>query len=280
MTTPLSTRVNNAFSYLATQIKLLLGIVDTLNEKVNEVDSKKLDADGGIGTNIVLNGTTDLRDSDSTRFKGCLRIFHDGYTKGELKDYDEYRGILFVSENPNVDEDEDGDGVGAGYSYKNVVTGIESYIHASESGNVLQHQLKLGAFNPNANATDYSGPYVWINARYDSVNNKYIHEFLYNECPVIVKTAETKGTNWYRKYSDGWIEQGGSVTISSADQKVTMPIAFSNTEYSITASGGTKNNGGYGNTCCYSKTTTTFLGWTSDDSSFNAGVLQWYACGY
>ena len=40
--------------------------------------------------------------------------------------------------------------------------------------------------------------------------------------------------NWYRKWSDGFIEQGGYV---SAKSTVTFPTAFSTTNYTAIASG-------------------------------------------
>ena len=41
--------------------------------------------------------------------------------------------------------------------------------------------------------------------------------------------------SWYRKYSDGWIEQGGFTGIAiTSPVVVTLPHAFSNTNYIIT----------------------------------------------
>lgn len=44
-------------------------------------------------------------------------------------------------------------------------------------------------------------------------------------------TASSSGATWYRKYSDGWIEQGG--TVAAAVSTVSFPLAFSNTNYSL-----------------------------------------------
>lgn len=42
------------------------------------------------------------------------------------------------------------------------------------------------------------------------------------------------GLSWYRKYSSGWVEQGG-LTDTVAHVTVNLPIAMANSNYSITA---------------------------------------------
>ncbi|MBQ3350252.1 MAG: hypothetical protein IJG38_07620 [Thermoguttaceae bacterium] len=44
--------------------------------------------------------------------------------------------------------------------------------------------------------------------------------------PVTVVETYHDGNNWYRKYSDGWIEQGGYESISSMTQYGTKTITF------------------------------------------------------
>ena len=95
------------------------------------------------------------------------------------------------------------------------------------------------------------------------------------------------GTNWYRKWSDGWLEQGGTVTLVGAAasyKTTTLPTAFTTTTYTI--SGALEYNSSLA------------LGMDSDSgvitrnkitTSFGIGVgmlyggnvtLRWYACGY
>ena len=40
---------------------------------------------------------------------------------------------------------------------------------------------------------------------------------------------------WYRKYRDGWVEQGGLCSGTAESNSVTMPIEMSNTEYQVLA---------------------------------------------
>lgn len=54
---------------------------------------------------------------------------------------------------------------------------------------------------------------------------------------VISVVAESYwGNGWYRKYSDGWIEQGGIANFPDGGTElvITLPIAFSSTGYTIT----------------------------------------------
>ena len=92
---------------------------------------------------------------------------------------------------------------------------------------------------------------------------------------VISVVAESYGGNsWYRKYSDGWIEQGGRTdfTANETNLSITLPVAFSKAEYTITF--------------C---TNTDYLAWLSYIGTTNFTVSRakstkdmgvwWYACG-
>ena len=92
----------------------------------------------------------------------------------------------------------------------------------------------------------------------------------------IVETWSS-GTSWYRKWSDGWIEQGGNTTSSSSTATTTLPTAFSDTNYTVVA---TSKNGSSGSNPRYNvsnKKTTTFDVWFGSYSTY---AYEWYACGY
>lgn len=83
------------------------------------------------------------------------------------------------------------------------------------------------------------------------------------------------GTSWYRVWSDGWIEQGGTYT--SGDNSgllITLSKKMTTTYYHCAVTGGynTSSNSGFG--YCYNKTA----------SNFKAVVIEpggtWYVCGY
>lgn len=56
------------------------------------------------------------------------------------------------------------------------------------------------------------------------------------------------GTEWYRRWSDGWLEQGGRLRMTvwtgggDPDRTFTLPVAFSNDTYATVVTG----EGGYG----------------------------------
>lgn len=66
---------------------------------------------------------------------------------------------------------------------------------------------------------------------------------------VVEYQAPNAGNNytWYRRYADGWIEQGGQATFSSNTNSATanLPVAMSNTNYQVFLTKGIDT--GYGN---------------------------------
>ena len=98
-------------------------------------------------------------------------------------------------------------------------------------------------------------------------------------CHVITQTY-VNGSNWYRVWSDGWIEQGGRVSISQDTQStVTLLKPFSNTDYTvlITANKSGAQTGGDGNFTMQFISTSQFY-WSNGDDFSGNGI--WYACGF
>lgn len=95
------------------------------------------------------------------------------------------------------------------------------------------------------------------------------------------------GYSWYRKYSDGWIEQGGReyFTIKKNDV-VTFPHAFTGTKYGIffTVERDTSTSPGYCDdaTITILSITNTSLNTYMFDSGNDSysSFVRWYACGY
>ena len=86
----------------------------------------------------------------------------------------------------------------------------------------------------------------------------------------------SNGTSWYRKYSDGWIEQGGTFT-KKRDTNVTatFPVAFKNTNYTISTSQYAPS--GDVPVCNFTPKTTT--GIIHNANSWGC-TWDWFACGY
>ena len=91
----------------------------------------------------------------------------------------------------------------------------------------------------------------------------------------------SSGTNWYRKWSDGWIEQGGTTQNVGNDSTVTVSCitAFTTTNYNIVASqksSGTKTDS-TGMVLLYPTSTSSWYLHNGDNVS---APFMWYACGY
>ena len=97
----------------------------------------------------------------------------------------------------------------------------------------------------------------------------------------LVKTWKSAdGSSWYRKYSDGWIEQGSTVKNVTGEYtaSITLLVPFTTTEYTINVSGVSSQNGPYSDVgTLQAKTKTSFT-----HSFYNNVAVDptWYACGY
>jgi hypothetical protein len=93
--------------------------------------------------------------------------------------------------------------------------------------------------------------------------------------PAVVTDTYINGNEWYRIWSDGWIEQGGYGSAS-----VTLLKPYSNTNYNVQITSTYTGSGGFVMTC-YDKTTSNFKIYRSWYSGGEAnGYGFWRACGY
>lgn len=108
---------------------------------------------------------------------------------------------------------------------------------------------------------------------------------LSNKPKVYVTETWYSGTSWYRVWSDGWIEQGGTkagALFNGASQTLTLPKAYKNASYIITGIGVYKSGvWGYASIGEKSVTKNSFkyagMGGASRDGIVN---FYWYTCGY
>jgi hypothetical protein len=121
-------------------------------------------------------------------------------------------------------------------------------------------------------------------ARVENKMDEYTDNVAYIDAFLVETWRSDDDLSWYRKYSDGWIEQGGDLqgTTKNESRTVTLPTAFSNTKYtlicSLEGSGSTSNDAGSAVVVRDNKTTTAFIVKSTDDTSNYLGT--WYACGY
>ena len=99
--------------------------------------------------------------------------------------------------------------------------------------------------------------------------------------PAVVVENYKNGNDWYRVWSDGWIEQGGVTGTTRGSETVTYLKPFSDTKYFVVKNANT-SYGSYAaiaEQCCYSLTTTGFST-LNVGSAYNQNPSPWYACGY
>lgn len=97
---------------------------------------------------------------------------------------------------------------------------------------------------------------------------------------AFVTSKGSSGTQWYRKWNDGFIEQGGTVSLTNGSwgiPTVTLLTAFSNTNYTISVSGISYTGSYHAIGCLQGKTTTSFKHYFYMNNSI---APTWYACGY
>lgn len=95
----------------------------------------------------------------------------------------------------------------------------------------------------------------------------------------VILASYTSGTSWYKKYSNGWVEQGGTFT-SLYNQAVTLIVPMKDTNYTILTS---KTSMGSAVVIVDTVTTTSFnvLGRGQGGSGFGENVSgYWYVAGW
>lgn len=97
------------------------------------------------------------------------------------------------------------------------------------------------------------------------------------------------GSSWYRKYSDGWVEQGGSFTGTgyTTGFPLTFPVEFADVTYQFFAQCYRESKGYGANTATIVIGTKTTTGGTVTSSRVGAesaiaykDTVDWYACGF
>lgn len=119
----------------------------------------------------------------------------------------------------------------------------------------------------------------------EALNNKLDRDGMNagNPASVVIETYSNE-TSWYRVYSDGWCEQGGTVeATSNIWVTITLLKPYINTNYNL--QGGSKIlDSSYPNNALSvsfrNYTQTTFETAVHDDETINKGTWTWQACGY
>lgn len=119
-------------------------------------------------------------------------------------------------------------------------------------------------------------------------------DLTWNGKPIVVLVAEQKPTSangytWYRKYSNGWVEQGGITTFakhnsnSSKENTVSLPVEMADTQYYVAAptfitdAGSSQGLRNFRNT---RSTTGLTIGMYTSTTLSNSYDVQWRVSGY
>ena len=279
---------NKTFSGNVTLSGTTTGVTPAAND-----NSTKLATTAWINgaTNGIVHKTGDETISGGKTFTGGLYVLSaspyvlekmNGITKGTAPSSNHFSGVLIFDNN--------------GTATANRLGAIGTY-YLTTGGT----STRLYAYNPTLSST--ANEYVGI------TYNKDGSYYTYAPTPAdgdssskiattaFVKTYMTSNKNytttsvvkteditddtpqllrWYRKYADGWVEQGG--LCQSYNRTITLPVKMKNTNYTVLA---TRYNrvGDYHPAGAYSKTTTTVIFKSSGD---NGGTwrVHWYICGY
>lgn len=90
-----------------------------------------------------------------------------------------------------------------------------------------------------------------------------------------ITTTWHSGTSWYRKWSDGWIEQGGRITTSAT--AISLYTAFKNTNYMITVSQNSSASANVSRVAIGARATSNFTIPHIENAML---PFSWFACGY
>ena len=101
----------------------------------------------------------------------------------------------------------------------------------------------------------------------------------------ILVASSKSSTSFYRKYSDGWIEQGGKLTVTTS-ATITFPIAFATSCIAcmshpvIQPTNSTSDTNYITKVKALSNTSFQLHYRDSDSTATRTGTCSWYACGY
>ena len=139
--------------------------------------------------------------------------------------------------------------------------------------------LTIGPYQYTENRGSYTGSLLLM-----SIQSNGTKSITWDGKPVVCVTRWSNDTSWYRKYSDGWIEQGGRFYLGGlykdTSNIITFPLTFSNVNYTLSTQGNRTDNvsNSINNQCFVNyRSTSTFRARCYGDG--NTEYVDWYASG-
>lgn len=96
---------------------------------------------------------------------------------------------------------------------------------------------------------------------------------------VVCVTSWHKDANWYRIYSDGWIEQGGVTATTGSNRTISLHTAFTDTNYTVITTA-IRTSAAQTWPATINKTSASGFTMYCTDSGAVGADFMWYACGY
>lgn len=116
--------------------------------------------------------------------------------------------------------------------------------------------------------------------RVENQMTKYTDEVAYVDSFIVETWKSEDGASWYRRYSDGWVEQGGHLTASKNPETISLFIPFANDKYNLQlTSGDNDDNAKINGVAVYQRTSSNFTFVSGYNGTFYAVEINWYACG-
>ncbi len=240
----------------------------------NWVNNKGYALDSGV---VKTSGDQNIAGVKKFANNHSLVVRNPNITKGTNPSARQYWNIGFTDTNSA--------------DYKDRLGVIECYLDANGNS---QMQIKAYKNEAQSTATEYIGvtypasgsayTYAPTPATSDSstkiATTAFVNNWVNaNTSEVDVVTAYSLGQNGYIKFSNGVIIQWGTTTSAAAATAITLPTAFSNTDYSVTIT--SVGNSGVYQRLISSSTPKSTTGFTTYASGGAASLnFSWQAIGY
>ncbi len=209
----------------------------------------------------VSNSLTKYLPLGGGKMTGTITYAHTGLSIGTNPSATQYKAIHWT--------DKTGD-----TGNNNRLATVEYSCNASGTAGIV-----IGPYQYIANRGSYTGSLLAMNITSDGAKS-----ISWDGKPVVCVTRWTSGTEWYRVYSDGFIEQGGRYVQTNASSAtrptISLHKAFANTNYTLITSPTTKERDGYAFWLgtVTSRTTSNFI--IKVDNTNYITDVDWYASGY
>lgn len=163
---------------------------------------------------------------------------------------------------------------------QNVSLAEQQAATATEQANLATEQALIATQKANAAAAAFESATVAADEAKACVTSKANTDMdnltetgkanVFEQAVIVEKYCE--GTEWYRIWSDGWIEQGGRGTMPATEATINLLKPFSNTNFCVT----TATREHYAMTTKINSASQVEF----DYPNTGTGDFYWYACGY